>query len=69
MIRKKIITTTVGNLINSLYKEVDSLDISQKKKSMLVYIMLNDILARKTVKKSIFKKVEGASEIRRPILL
>jgi len=56
MIKNNKINTTIGNLINSLYKEVDNLDLSPEKKSNLVYIMLNDILSRRVEKKSIFKK-------------
>lgn len=55
--QKKIITT-VAQLINALYQEVDNLEITQKEKTLLVYYMANDILERnkknKTAKDFIF---------------
>ena len=51
--RKKIITT-VSQLINALYQEVDNLEITQKEKTLLVYYMTNDILQRNQTNKDVF---------------
>lgn len=51
--RKKIITT-VAQLIDILYKEVDTLTLTQKEKTLLVYYMANDILYRHQSNKDLF---------------
>ncbi|MGA1867124.1 MAG: hypothetical protein ACMUJM_01115 [bacterium] len=50
---KKVITT-VAQLIDVLYKEVEDLELTQKEKTLLVYYMANDILEKNQTNNDIF---------------